>query len=246
MTSEEKYIHEEEIKSIDKFINKIKKYAYKNSDLNRLYRGHRESSWELIPKIARETFLLSPDYLQKEKEIVNEFKRQSISYEPQILNYNMWDILSIAQHFGLPTRLLDWTTNPLVALWFAFIEKENISGFRCVWGLAVENIYFADLTTDPFNQATTRVFTPNHLTNRIKSQNGWFTVHSHDKENNNILSIKDCPIFESGNLAKFTFSNTLREEILNTLDTLGINHSSILQDLEGISKYIEWKNFENK
>ncbi len=242
----EKNIHEEEIESIDKFIDRIKKYSDKNSDFIRLYRGHRESDWNLIPTIAREAFLHSSDYLQKERDIVNEFKRQSISYEPQLLNYNMWDILSIAQHFGLPTRLLDWTTNPLVALWFAFNEKLNSSGLRCVWGFAIDNEYFADLRTDPFNQTTTCVFTPNHLTNRIKSQNGWFTVHSYDKESNSILNIKDCPVCKSGNLAKFTFSNSLREKILNTLDTLGINHSSILQDLEGISKYLEWKNFENK
>lgn len=227
------------IDSIDKFIEKIKTYSSSDVEFLRVYRGHRENEWKLLPKIARNSDG-SADIIETESDLFNDFKRMSIPHNQNIIDYSNWDILSIAQHYGLPTRLLDWTTNPLVALWFAFNEKENTSGLRCVWGLGLESRTVSISDQDPFTIEETKVYAPNHLSNRMTNQSSWFTLHHFDNKKKEFVSI-DEQIEREWHLARFTFKNDLRMEILNTLDILGINQYSMFQDLEGLSKYIEWK-----
>ena len=235
---------EKEITSFADFIEAIKKYSPQNPDMIRLYRGHSNANWQLLPKIARLDLFEENTFLEKEKASINEFKRMAIPHNQSIFDFSQWDILSLAQHFGLPTRLLDWTTNPLVALWFAFKDKSIETGNRCVWGFRIDS-ELADMKRTPINQTKTIAFTPNHVTNRITNQNGWFTVHKFLQEKKTFVRIENNRKLK-GKLVKYTFSNDLRIEILNTLDTLGINYYSMFQDLEGLSKYIEWKQFKFK
>ena len=52
---------------------------------------------------------------------------------------NDWDLLALAQHHSLPTRLLDWSENPLVALWFAFNENDEVTKKRVLWCFGFSN-----------------------------------------------------------------------------------------------------------
>lgn len=94
------------------------------SSLN-FYRGQANSDWELEPKLYRENLF------QKEGVLISEFIRVSPN---DFNNGNYFDQLVKMQHYGLPTRLLDTTQNPLVALFFACYDGSQ----RAVNG----NVYF--------------------------------------------------------------------------------------------------------
>ena len=97
----------------------------------RLYRGQKED-WKLYPKLVRCVVEnnKTQDYWEIEEQILQEFKGKVCRLE----GYSDLELLTIAQHFGLPTRLLDWSTDPLVALWFAFEEEKDNNNDRIVWG----------------------------------------------------------------------------------------------------------------
>jgi hypothetical protein len=167
----------------------------------------------------------------------------AIQYNNDIHDYTSWDLIALAQHHGLPTRLLDWTTNPLAALWFAFYKEENATGERCVWGLSTNSSDFADVKKNAFSQQRTVIFRPNHITKRITAQNGWFTNHKYLEEKGLFIPLHSQKNY-STKLAKFRFDNKLRTEILKTLEMMGINHYTMFPDLDGLTSYIEWKRYK--
>lgn len=76
------------------------------------YRGHPDIKWELLPTVAR--YLPKTDMIKHhEWEVLNEF-RSRFGLE----NWSDIEVLAYARHHGAPTRLLDWSRNPMVGLWF--------------------------------------------------------------------------------------------------------------------------------
>ena len=234
-------------KSIFEFLKIVKDVESdlirKNGDDYVIYRGQSVDE-DLFPKLGREKYKC-PNRFQFEMKIFNEFKRLSHTHLNK--EYNDWDILAIAQHFGLPTRLLDWTTNPLTALWFA-ISDIPTAPKRVVWCYSFEQSEIVDMNSGtPFEQTKTLVYQPKHISNRIVSQNGWFTSHYYGNSNNiyTALNIKKGTQEKLIKINIDISENNERKTLLNDLDTYGINAYSLFNDLEGLSHYLEWKNFNN-
>jgi hypothetical protein len=78
----------------------------------RVFRGLARSDYSNVTSLAR----LSGDYAALERHLLRNFRKYAFRQEP---GPTTWDWLALGQHHGLPTRLLDWTFSPLVALHFA-------------------------------------------------------------------------------------------------------------------------------
>lgn len=106
-------MQEEEVRinSVSEFIEKIVQLD-KEEGTEIFYRGHADRDWELLPSIFR-----TPNGVEKEHLLFHDM----VAHEPQSFSEckSTLDYLVQMQHYGLPTRLLDMTTNPLVALYFA-------------------------------------------------------------------------------------------------------------------------------
>lgn len=97
--------------------------------------------------------------------------------------YSDWDILSLARHYGLPTRCLDWSSNSLVALWFAthdYKDKKSVLAKKntaAIWMLETKESDFADISTQdepfPIAQGKTLIFKPTQMERRIKNQDSY-------------------------------------------------------------------------
>src|ERR1700686_3047090 len=107
--------------------------------LHTLFRGQPQDD-PLLPKIGRGS--CKPGLLDQEQRLFAEFRRRSAAYL-DATNRDDWDMLAIAQHHGMATRLLDWTDNPLVALWFAVREGSQQSD-SVVWCFPFVNDDIAD------------------------------------------------------------------------------------------------------
>jgi len=234
------------IDSFDQFVSEVGKpdlHQAVGSSMPILFRG-QEDDLPLLPRIGRPGYV-SQNILVREEDLMAEFYRLIFPHLSHFSYRSPWDELAIAQHHTLPTRLLDWTENPLVALWFAFIKENQENPPRVVWAFSITKEEIVDSIEDsPYVLSRTKAFRPNHVTKTITAQNGWFTAHALTKESPRFVALERNAAYK-GRLTKFPFnSSSSRSEILRRLDRMGINSMSLFPDLYGISRYLQWKVFD--
>lgn len=108
----------------------------------KFYRGHSKSSYELVPSLFIKNDSGTYKYLDSESSMVREI----LTARPNEFKEDVFTIDKLVrmQHYGLPTRLLDITTNPLIALYFSCNENEDESGQVISFSTERKNIKFYD------------------------------------------------------------------------------------------------------
>ena len=201
-----------------------------------------------------------------EKEIINLFKSQYhlyLSYNPdnnadfiiELTKNNLdesntertLEWLSIMQHYGVPTRLLDWTFSPYVALFFAL---ENATNDCCVYALDQERMQILDKNTYEDNykkeifenrkgeKSFLRPYEPKFKNERLVRQQGLFMVPSTNFETFDTI-LNQYGLSEDGGY-KIIITKDLRYNLFLMLKRLNITHETLFPGIEGFCRSLKF------
>jgi len=224
--------HANSMRDFEEFLEKIP-----NNRLT-IYRG-QDSDWPLLPYVSRRK-PKQGSFLEMEKKIFNLFKNETSKWL-EAPPTNDWDWLSLAQHHNLATRLLDWTRDPFIGLWFALRSTPLRRKFAPeVWVLtpAKQDVIDTKETSSPFRGTRTKVFLPSKRFPRIQVQKGAFVVFKHMPEfpgqfvalgKNKLLRRK---------VRRVRLPAHHREDLLQLLEQMGINEHAMFPDLDRLGKEI--------
>jgi len=234
------------------YFNKYATYAA-NNGVPTVFRGMTNVDYKLIPSIGRGTEEGTSGHIDiLESDILSEFKRLTapIIESPPKSDFE-W--LFLAQHYGLPTRLLDWSTNPMVALFFAVECEDDVDGvLHILTEQQVSDQYdlfdykTADITDEKkqespilrtialhHNQGEVVFIRAKYKDQRYLNQKSVFSCHADPFKP---LDVK--------NQVSLVIKKEWKGQIRRHLRTFGICHSYIYPGLEGICREIKKHNFE--
>lgn len=223
---------------------------------NRIYRGMAEQSWDLIPSLNR----VCGHDLSLETQVFRSFRKYGYA---ELAEYSgFWKLLPVAQHHGLPTRLLDWTYSPLVAAHFATEDTSCYDRDGVIWCLDVtdfrkfmpaplvrkladtgSNIFTVGMLEkvipdfDKMRELSGKpyaiFFEPSSMIDRIANQYALFSVVSDPSVLlSDILKTQHIPC------RKIVIPKETKLEIRDKLDYINISERMIYPGLDGVCRWI--------
>jgi len=261
------------IKNVGDFLSGLRKEISKSSlDNLSIYRGQRDIYWNLLPKIARIPFdgiksiCKAPNDKSAERSLFLLFSTYSASILPSWVfqgndRETSWRKLVVAQHHGLPTRLLDWTTNPLVGLFFAAegdicrcVTKEGVVTHDSNHCEACKGKSKGSHDSAVFVLTNRNAFTVSGLARR-RNKNGDAPLYAFNDKigvlrpphissritaQGSIFTIRKSPNKKIEPDIVFRIPYNERENILKELDRLNINRCTLFPDMDGIANHLIW------
>ncbi len=197
-----------------------------------VFRGHSDRHYTLVPSVGRGSHC-SRTRVEHERSLFDIFCREARGYIGGFPE-NPWEQLSVAQHHGLPTRLLDWTHNPLAALYFAIESNSDRDGeFFALH--APRNASLTKSERDPFEIRQSVKYYPNLVSPRIKAQEGLFVVCSQPE------SPLDGVLRSDWRLERYIVPAEAKERLRYDLFRVGIHASSLFPDVDGLASRLKWQ-----
>lgn len=197
-----------------------------------VFRGHSDNAHKLIPSVGRGGHT-SVSVAKYERSLLRTFQREAGAYL-ESLPTNEWEWLSVAQHHGLPTRLLDWSHNPLAALYFAVERNAEEDGELFALNAplkAPESV----IDRPPFELSRPMKYYPNIVSPRIRAQEGLFVVCP-DPE-----VPLDTNLRIDWAVQTFVIPAEKKADIRYELFRLGVHQSSLFPDVDGLAARIKWQ-----
>jgi len=221
------------------------------------FRGQAKVGWELKPSIGRtvqEGGLYDPkkgsnDLYQTESALLQRFKRDGYPFVQRVLTD--WEAITLGQHHRLTTRLLDWTSNPLVALFFAAEEHPDADGAvfayrpRKIWNYHISMFKGQNPKNSkvpkPLDVRGIKIVFPILLADRLITQSGGFTIQEPlrclMKRNKENFDRRRLDIFE---IYKWTLPKKFKSKVLDELHRVSVNRRTLFPGLDGVG-YGLWK-----
>lgn len=223
------------IKSFAGFQNEVNSsfLPYRYGDW--LFRGVTKDRYKLCPSVGRFN-VKQEDFQVFEKSIFDDFKKSSWNVLKRSIEDN-FQLLALAQHHGLPTRLLDWSRNPYIALYFACERYPDCDGAIFALHTAGQDNLddSVDVPNSPFRIDRNYIFNPSVTTDRIEAQEGLFTI----------LHTPFAPLEETKakrwELKKLLIPGNLKYEMRQGLSFQGINSARLFPGLDGMAQHISWQ-----
>ena len=246
---------------LDRLDDQLKEMrVFDRTTLNPWFRGQprlrdeKNRILKLRPSLYRG--VIKPKY---ERHLVRDFILNAGSIYQRTFKRNL-ECLAYMQHYGAPTRLLDWTENALVALYFAVVEHPKADAQVWIldaWSLnertlerrnvptwrdkAVSKYFKPPIKAPQGNETLPIAFRPTRSDERVLAQRSMFTVHGSCKDGLEDIvrrwrntGGKNHPILRS-----VTVDGSAKGKIKTQLDRLGVTVFSVFRDRASVANEVK-------
>lgn len=218
--------------------------------LRNVFRGQQNAEWSLQPGLYRiedtniHSATMEESYGSLEAQMVSRFFEQGLPYLPAIKRGFTNDRI-LAQHFGVPTSLLDWTLDPLVALYFA-TENLQSDNDAAIFMLAPDASYdpeYFDASRGRQLPHTAAAIYPPAIDRRIPAQKSIFTVHPYGDPTARFVPLDQRSALgglyitgtqQNRGFAKIIIPGLLKRSFRHLLHGMGVDQRNLFPGLEGV------------
>ncbi len=225
------------------------------------FRGQSSADWSLEPSINRFTSRLSVirsghrPLVGREKlewresmrafelRMFREYAQSSNPEKELSEEEDLLDVLVELQHYGAPTRLLDFTLKPYIALFFALYEGTGDLAFYC---LSLDGVDVVERCSKPLvdklwgedgaNSPSIYFYRPQYRNERIELQCGAFVIPS-----TCVLPFESLLGKTSTRIVRYVIPGKLRRDIHILMSKMGISPRSVYPEKEGVIKSFAWE-----
>lgn len=229
------------------------------------FRGQGNANWNLITSFDR--YKLHSDPLKLEDYLITEFKRSALHFlQPSLIPTNTLEWLALMQHYGAPTRLLDFTTSPYVAAYIAASELKEEHDRFAIW--AINPAIFKSATIEKLNfqhnfdiESISHTFQENRGFDDVFIKGGYTFVYPVEPYlMNERYRLQQAKFLIAGNvhltfeqnlletmaainmmdaIVKVTLPKRLKPEVLYELNSMNVNSATLFPGLDGYARLLK-------